>query len=126
MKKARRPELGRRAEVEDPAMTDFRARGTIIGLAGLTAVFGMGTGGAPPVSSPESGRGAVKPLGRRWFRWLVTRAGKCRAWRWKNHPSDRGPYGCGVVDRILANRSISATLGLVPAAADRGGQAVGC
>ena len=80
MKKARRPELGRRAEVEDPAMTDFRARGTIIGLAGLTAVFGMGTGGAPPVSSPESGRGAVKPLGRRWFRWLVTRAGKSRAW----------------------------------------------
>ena len=32
-----------------PAMTDFRARGTIMGLAGLTAVFGMGTGGAPPV-----------------------------------------------------------------------------
>jgi hypothetical protein len=38
-------------------MTDFRAIGTIMGLAGLTAVFGMGTGGAPPVSSPESGRG---------------------------------------------------------------------
>ena len=35
-----------------PAMTDFRARGTIMGLAGLTAVFGMGTGVAPPVSSP--------------------------------------------------------------------------
>jgi hypothetical protein len=32
-----------------PAMTDFRARGTIMGLAGLTAVFGMGTGGTPPV-----------------------------------------------------------------------------
>ena len=41
---------------KDPAMTDFRAKGTIMGLAGLTAVFGMGTGGAPPVSSPESGR----------------------------------------------------------------------
>ena len=27
-----------------------------MGPAGLTAVFGMGTGGAPPVSSPESGR----------------------------------------------------------------------
>ena len=39
-------------------MTDFRARGTIMGLAGLTAVFGMGTGGTPPVSSPEfEGRG---------------------------------------------------------------------
>ena len=35
-----------------------------MGLAGLTAVFGMGTGGAPPVSSPELGRGAVRPLGR--------------------------------------------------------------
>jgi hypothetical protein len=37
-------------------MTDFRAKGTIMGLTGLTAVFGMGTGGTPPVSSPESGR----------------------------------------------------------------------
>ena len=33
-------------------MTDFRARGTIMGPAGLTAVFGMGTGVAPPVWSP--------------------------------------------------------------------------
>ena len=31
-----------------------------MGLAGLTAVFGMGTGGAPPVSSPEGGRGVAK------------------------------------------------------------------
>src|SRR5271168_1731314 len=36
-----------------PAITDFRAKGTIMGLAGLTAVFGMGTGVAPPVWSPE-------------------------------------------------------------------------
>ena len=49
-------------------MTDFRASGTIMGPAGLTAVFGMGTGGAPPVSSPESDRGAVGPPGRvGWF-----------------------------------------------------------
>src|SRR3954471_9238828 len=34
-------------------MTDFRARGTIMGPAGLTAVFGMGTGVTPPVWSPE-------------------------------------------------------------------------
>ena len=34
-------------------MTDFRAKGTIMGLTGLTAVFGMGTGGTPPVWSPE-------------------------------------------------------------------------
>jgi hypothetical protein len=49
-------------------MTDFRAMGTIMGLAGLTAVFGMGTGVAPPVSSPEIDRGAIKLLDRRWFR----------------------------------------------------------
>jgi hypothetical protein len=36
-----------------PAITDFRACGTIIGPAGLTAVFGMGTGVSPPVWSPE-------------------------------------------------------------------------
>ena len=36
-----------------PAMTDFRAKGTIMGPAGLTAVFGMGTGVTPPVWSPE-------------------------------------------------------------------------
>ncbi len=42
-------------------MTDFRARGTIMGPAGLTAVFGMGTGGAPQVSSPESGTGRSGP-----------------------------------------------------------------
>src|SRR4051812_10796019 len=37
---------------EVPAMTDFRAVGTIMGPAGLTAVFGMGTGRTPPVWSP--------------------------------------------------------------------------
>jgi hypothetical protein len=36
-----------------PAITDFRAKGTIMGLAVLTAVFGMGTGVTPPVWSPE-------------------------------------------------------------------------
>ncbi len=46
-------------------MTDFRAKGTIMGLTGLTAVFGMGTGGTPPVWSPESRpRGWSNPLGR--------------------------------------------------------------
>ena len=44
-------------------MTDFRAWGTIMGPAGLTAVFGMGTGGAPPVWSPEMRPGAGR--GRR-------------------------------------------------------------
>lgn len=40
-------------KLKDPAITDFRAQGTIMGPAGLTAVFGMGTGGTPQVSSPE-------------------------------------------------------------------------
>ncbi len=63
-------------------MTDFRALGTIMGLAGLTAVFGMGTGGAPPVSSPEFGRGAVRPSRSRWFRCRVTRfASLRRSWQ---------------------------------------------
>jgi hypothetical protein len=70
-------DLGGGSGWKDPAMTDFRARGTIMGLAGLTAVFGMGTGGAPPVSSPESGRGALKLLGR-GYRPVV---GTCRARR---------------------------------------------
>ncbi len=54
-------------------MTDFRACGTIMGPTGLTAVFGMGTGVAPPVWSP--GR---RPPGSRFqpgrslgFEWLV-------------------------------------------------------
>ena len=34
---------------------------TIMGPAGLTAVFGMGTGGAPQVSSPECPHQAVRP-----------------------------------------------------------------
>jgi hypothetical protein len=54
---------------EAPAMTDFRACGTIMGPAGLTAVFGMGTGGAPPVWSPETrpgGRSTPRPADRGW------------------------------------------------------------
>ena len=47
-----------------PAMTDFRAKGTIIGPTGLTAVFGMGTGVTPPVWSPEIHQGGGQaPLG---------------------------------------------------------------
>ena len=56
-----------------PAITDFRAKGTIMGPAGLTAVFGMGTGVTPPVWSPEmcpAGGQAGRALD---FRLLVTR-----------------------------------------------------
>jgi hypothetical protein len=63
---------------------------TIMGLAGLTAVFGMGTGGAPPVSSPESGRGAVRPPRPRWVRGEVTRGKLVPRRRWRVHPR-RGP-----------------------------------
>jgi hypothetical protein len=52
-----------------PAMTDFRAKGTIMGLAGLTAVFGMGTGGTPPVSSPEIRPGGPLDPPGRTLRW---------------------------------------------------------
>ena len=53
-----------------------------MGPAGLTAVFGMGTGVTPPVWSPEN-----RPRGRSGppaaiFRWSVTgtnRNGKCRS-----------------------------------------------
>ena len=58
-------------------MTDFRARGTIMGLAGLTAVFGMGTGVAPPVWSPECGRQTFPPSRSRVFRWFVSRGFVC-------------------------------------------------
>jgi hypothetical protein len=49
-------------------MTDFRAKGTIIGLAGLTAVFGMGTGVTPPVWSPEMYPAGGQARPGTWFR----------------------------------------------------------
>ena len=110
-------------------MTDFRARGTIMGLAGLTAVFGMGTGGTPPVSSPEFGRrgdqaspAAVVPGG--WSH----RLGEPAAVRWwSNRISHEDRMDRVVVDEDLeTSRSIEAVAEGISAAADRGGQAVGC
>ncbi len=47
-------------------MTDFRAWcGTIMGPAGLTAVFGMGTGVAPPAWSPGKRPAAVSHVAGR-------------------------------------------------------------
>ncbi len=66
-----------------------------MGLAGLTAVFGMGTGGAPPVSSPEIGRGEVRPPGRggsgvvRARGWQVL-GGAVAEWIPDATPADRG------------------------------------
>ena len=53
-----------------PAITDFRAKGTIMGPTGLTAVFGMGTGVTPPVWSPEkhpAGGQAAPGTGFNWW-----------------------------------------------------------
>jgi hypothetical protein len=75
-------------------MTDFRARGTIMGPAGLTAVFGMGTGGTPPVSSPEIGRGGISPRGRGGS---LAADGRTRGWWWQFDPSGVvGPDGSGI------------------------------
>ena len=43
-----------RANEQIPAITYFRAKGTIIGPGGSTAVFGMGTGVTLLVRSPEN------------------------------------------------------------------------
>ncbi len=116
---------------------------TIMGLAGLTAVFGMGTGGAPPVSSPESGRGggqappaavgSVHP--GVWVAWRHARVGE-PARSIAGDPSRRGPRR--VVGVALVAMTIHGPPGSGPApgswgaAADRGGQAarllgpVGC
>src|SRR5262245_60827746 len=54
-KTARRLSCGSlRACKQIPAITYFRAKGTIIGPGGLTAVFGMGTGVTLLVRSPEN------------------------------------------------------------------------
>ena len=42
-----------------------------MGLAGLTAVFGMGTGVTPPVWSPEMCPAGGQAGRARDFRWLV-------------------------------------------------------
>ena len=70
--KKRRPGFESRASVvRMPAITDFRAKGTIIGPTGLTAVFGMGTGVTPPVGSPTKRTAGVfsacRPRISVWF-----------------------------------------------------------
>ena len=97
-------------------MTDFRARGTIMGPAGLTAVFGMGTGVTPPVWSPESrpaggqaGRSRGSTLRRSGQRrpWSIRAGGKSGAKAGvalcgrgqspgRHHRRDAAPGGTGV------------------------------
>jgi hypothetical protein len=57
-------------------MTDFRAKGTIMGRAGLTAVFGMGTGVTPPVWSPEKWPAGIEAGPDTWVRGGRTRGHK--------------------------------------------------
>jgi hypothetical protein len=60
--------------VRIPAITDFRAKGTIMGRAGLTAVFGMGTGVTPPVWSPEKWPAGGEAGPDTWIRGGRTRS----------------------------------------------------
>ena len=118
-------------------MTDFRARGTIMGPAGLTAVFGMGTGVTPPVWSPEK-----RPAGGQARRAVavnpvVGHAAGQRARR--SAVADRSiSHDAWTPSRIAGSSPRrSSWIGIVttairpsrPAGArrtDRGGQALGC
>src|SRR5690348_5337938 len=110
----------------NPAMTDFRAYGTIMGPAGLTAVFGMGTGVAPPVWSPGKRPGGVsQPTGRMISAdAAITSLVESRR-QWASSP------GRGVASRMMGDARTHAGPPSV-AAAGRGGQAarllgpVGC
>jgi len=79
-----------------------------MGPAGLTAVFGMGTGGAPPVSSPESGRGggqaapaAVDRIHRGG--WVTHAAGRASAVAMANSSADAGPDGSGSSSMMMGH-----------------------
>jgi hypothetical protein len=75
--------------MKDPGDHRLSRGSTIMGPAGLTAVFGMGTGVTPPVWSPEKppagchATPAAFPLD---VRWSITRSSSCRSQR---HPFAR-------------------------------------
>ena len=75
------------ALVEDSGDHRLSRDCTIMGPAGLTAVFGMGTGVTPPVWSPEkppAGCHATPAAFFLWmFRWSITRSSSCGSQR---HP----------------------------------------
>ncbi len=120
-------------------MTDFRAKGTIMGLAGLTAVFGMGTGVAPPVSSPENRPGgdeapAAEQLGPsghtdKWTAGMrMSVAFRPISPRWTILRIDLGNrIGDGHRGEVLLNMiPMSPARHGVARRTDRGGQAIGC
>ena len=122
-------------------MTDFRARGTIMGPTGLTAVFGMGTGVTPPVWSPEmppaGGRARRGISSNRWSITLASQPTARAVVASVSPPVD--PHGRGFVARgvlgVIAPPGGGA-IGYGPPsdrsprrlarATDRGGQAIGC
>jgi hypothetical protein len=108
-------------------MTDFRARGTIMGPTGLTAVFGMGTGVTPPVWSPEMPPGGGQAAPGDFVQSMVdhARESTARAVQLRLHtsgpprPRVRRPRRLGVIalprwggDRLRATeRSVAAPRG---------------
>ena len=103
-----------------------------MGPAGLTAVFGMGTGVTPPVWSPEmppAGGQARRPRfrsdGRSRTHQLIMRTSL--AGEWHVSPT-RTLDGRGSVDQLGSVVS-PPSIGACPLGgrrADRGGQALGC
>ncbi len=106
--------------VNFPAMTDFRAGGTIMGLAGLTAVFGMGTGGTPPVWSPgRRRRDAFKPRRRRVPDGDRNHARRCEAVAALLRTRD---LVVSLASGVSSTAGLDRAMGIM-AAAGRGGQA---
>ena len=95
-----------------------------MGPAGLTAVFGMGTGVAPPVWSPGIPPPGGEARRRRAARWSVTTN------RRFGHTPSEGDDGhappttlCGSVKLSAGHRRDRARPGAFARGADRGGQA---
>ena len=80
--------------VDGPGDDRLSRLSTIMGLAGLTAVFGMGTGGTPPVSSPEIGPPEDQSGRPRWIASDST-AGLTRVVVVALESSGRGPRRVG-------------------------------
>ena len=87
-----------------PAITDFRAKGTIMGLAVLTAVFGMGTGVTPPVWSPEmcpAGGQASRARNFRGWSHIESTDPHPNEWVFFHASLSKKPYGHGTpIDRV--------------------------
>ena len=66
-RKVKRPDLVRSGLLEEPGdflLSHTLARAVPLGLRGLTAVFGMGTGGSPSLWSPRNWRHQKRLWGR--------------------------------------------------------------